>query len=742
MNDLPLVDPEHPPIDREQARSALVRVSGMHCINCVRKVEKALTPLGAQAEINLVGGTAELRWTGNPALLDDYLQAIQNLGFKAAALDAPLSLASTNPDRQPDADAEAPRVAHAVAEATPLRIGVAGLLGMQVMMLASTQYFVDAQQIEPLLRELIRQAQWWLATPALIYAGAPFLHGAWTALRQRSLTMDVTVAAAMVLAYGVSAVATLRGHGHVYFDSVTMFVFLLLIARYFENRGRAAASRHLQELAAAQQQWAQRETEAGVPEQVASAELRSGDVVVVAPGLAIPADGVLLDADAELDESLLTGESRPLRRPVGEQLCAGAINAGHAPLRLRLNRVGGDSTLSQLTRLVHRAQAQRPHVLHLADRIAGHILALVIALAAFGFWLWLPQGFDRALGVSLSVLAVTCPCALSLATPAALAAASSALARRGVLVANVDALLRLPKVDQLCLDKTGTLTESEFRIVRVDSLELPAPQVLARAAALERGLHHPLAAAFREHDDGRPVEALQAIPGRGPQGIIDGALHSLRGIDGDDGLSWVELRANGKCLARFGLQQTLRADASSTVLALQREGLQIELLSGDAPGVVEPLAAQLGLTRSAARQSPQDKLDRIHALQASGQRVWMVGDGLNDAPVLAGADVSTSLASAAALSQSRADVLLINDRLSGLTDIYRQARRTRAVIRENLLWAALYNLIAIPLALAGRVDPWIAALGMGASSLIVVVNALRLTRLRGTLAASHTESPA
>jgi len=703
-------------------REMLFRVEGLHCINCVRNLERALSDCTRQARVDLGSATAEVQWLETESSPSRIFEAVERAGYRPSPLVEQPELRDEQKERR----------------ALLLRLGVAGLLGMQVMMTAATQYFLDVAP-EPLIAALLRYSQWIMATPVLLYSGWPLLASAARALRARQLNMDVPVSLALVLAYGASCVNVVTGEGHVYYDSVTMFVFLLLTARWFEGRGRAAAARRLRELEAAQPLSATIERTGGLQE-VSAAALRSGDVVVVAPGGALAADGELLDGNAALDESMLSGEALPATRQAGDRVHAGTINVGLSSLRIRVTDTGAATTLSRINGLVHRAQMEKPQVQHLADRMAGLIVGSVLIAAVAGAAYWWPTSPTMAFNVALAVLVVTCPCALSLATPLALSAAASNLATRGVLLVRADALLRLPAIDTVCFDKTGTLTTGEMQIeIREGEPGFVLSQSLAIAAALERGLHHPVARAFQPYEvAGVDAQDVELLPGIGVQGSVAGVPYHLIsrvapwGTQCSQPLTWLSLQRGDVEVARFGLSHSLRKEAAETVNTLQRRGLHQHLISGDALPVVLDTAAQLGISSARGGLKPEDKLSILTRLQSDGKKVWMVGDGINDAPVLAAADVSTSFTSATALAQSRADLLLLRDDLAALPHIHTLARRTQNVVRENLGWAIAYNLVAVPLALSGGLTPWIASLGMGVSSITVVLNALRLLRNGGS----------
>lgn len=694
-------------------REALIRIHGIHCSGCVGTIETAVLPLCERVLVSLGTSMASLRWDENKTRLSTLLQAIEAAGFRPEPLSQRQDLLAEQRERR----------------RLLLRIGIAGILSMQVMMLAATRY-ADFGRIDPSLELVMRYAQWVLATPVLLFAAWPFLGGALRSLKAGGLSMDVPIAIALVLAYGASSFNVITRGGNVYFDSVTMFVFLLLVARWFEGRGRAEATLRLRELASAQPLCALREHNDQVRE-VASSELVAGDIVLVPPASAIAADGLLVSESAELDESLLTGEAGAAVRSAGHPVYAGSINAGSSPLRVEVTSTGSGTMLSYINHLVQHAQMQRPRVQRLADRVAGVITLAVIVIAAAAAGWWWPRSHDMALQAALAVLVVTCPCALSLATPAALAAAASALARRGVLLTRPDALLALPRVDTVCFDKTGTLTTGTMRCVRIELRdESQTDHAFSIAAALERGIHHPIATAFVACPGSLTASRVQTKAGHGISGEVDGVEYQLVGCAGKHALTWLSLTSGGLEVARFGLEHRIRSEARDVVRQLRSEGLDIILLSGDGGGAVADIAGSLGIDDYRAQLKPADKLAALQALHAQGRRVWMIGDGVNDAPTLAAADVSTSLASASALAQANAGLLLTGNDLGALPVALALARRTRRVIGQNLAWAALYNIVAIPLAVTGELAPWMAALGMGLSSLTVVGNSLRLARYR------------
>jgi Cu2+-exporting ATPase len=478
---------------------------------------------------------------------------------------------------------------------------------------------------------------------------------------------------------------------------------------------------------------ADRERGDGHIQAVPAAQLAVGDVVRVTVGANVPADAHLLDAPATFDESLLTGESTPVLHGAGDAVLAGSIPLSRT-VRLAVTATGESTRLSALTRLVQRAQEHRPRIARIADRIASwFVLGLSIA-AILTYISWRQVDGTRAFEVALSLLIISCPCALAMAVPAALAAAHSRLSALGVLVCRSDAVETLAAIDTCVFDKTGTLTDGNWRIRRVDTFgSLTEQEALRMAAAMERDSQHPLATAFREYDDGRDAVSRAHQPGHGLQAAVDGRELRL-GVAGfaaahaDDGAIW--LGDGTRPFARFELGEQLRTGAAPALRQLRQFGIELHLLSGDGSDAVARCVDALGIpfASAAARQLPEGKLARLRTLQAAGRRVAMVGDGINDAPVLAGADVSIAVAGGTALAQRSADIVLLRPSFDGIVSAIRVARRTRCIMTQNFSWAVGYNLLALPLAATGHVVPWMAALAMVLSSLTVTLNALRLTR--------------
>ena len=690
---------------------------GMRCAACAWLIDRALrAERGVQdASANAITGRVIVRWNPDQVALSSLLGRLSRLGYRPWLASGEAHEAALRQARHRDL----------------MRLGVAGLGAMQAMMFAEALYFDSNGDMALATRDFFRWITFLVATPVVFYSGWPFLQGMMRELLGRRLGMDSLVAGSTLLAYGASLVETLRGGPQVWYDAAVMFVLLLLFARTLEQRARRIASARVDALAKARPAMAMRETAVGGQEEIPVQDLKAGDVVRVISAETVPADCRVLDAPSSFDESLLNGESTPVLRHPGEPALAGSICAGESA-RLVVDRSGSETRISEMTRLVERAQAERPALAAVADRVASVFAVVLVGCAGLVYAWWRIHDPSRALEVTLAVLVVSCPCALSLAIPAALTAAQGHLAGIGVLTLSANALSTLARVDTIVFDKTGTLTRPGRSIVRMDVCAVEAPQFLLQvAAALERDSRHPIASAFQDVPVTMAVSSRREVPGSGVDGIIAGRQWRI-GRSGfaaggaDDGRIWL---GDGKTgFASFQLQEELRSDAHQAIIELQAMGLHIEICSGDSEPAVQAVASRLGIAQFHARQAPEGKLSRMRSLQSQGQVVAMVGDGINDAPVLAGADVSLAMADGAAIAQRAADLVVTSPSLVRLPQAIRLARRTRQVIRQNLAWAIAYNAIALPAAASGALSPWLAAAGMAASSLLVTLNALRLAR--------------
>jgi len=710
-------------------------VEGMHCGGCAKSIEKAVSALPDVVSVRANNATARVTaaWRGGGATgLEQVLAAVRGAGF------APVPLAGKQATEQYQRE----------RRAALKRLGLASLGMMQAMMYLSALYGVS--DIDAAMTQLMRIAGMIIVTPVLFYSGAPFLAGAWRDLRNRRLGMDVPVALALVLAWLPSVLNTLRADGEVYFDSVAMFIFFLSAGRFVEMNVRHRSLNAAEALARSLPPQVTRIAPDGTRTRITAAELLVGDRFLVPKGGVVAVDARLAgdlpqDAVARLDEALLTGESDAVTRRVGERIRGGSVNLG-AAVTLEATATVNDSTLASMVRLLERAQATRPRIARAADRAAGWFVLVILLLALATALAWWQVDPSRAFAAVLAVLVVTCPCALSLATPAALAAATSRLARLGLLVTRADAIERLARVDTVIFDKTGTLTRPATGVLEVKLLStMPRDEVLALAAALERGSDHPLAEAFRPFDRaGVNVSAQREVEGAGVEAMVDGARWRLGRRRFVEELSpvaalaspiplkavgtRVHLGGENGLVAEIEIGTPLRADAREAVDSLRGLDLRVMIASGDGIAAVRRTAATLELHRALASLTPADKIRLVEDLRGRGHRVFVVGDGINDGPVLASADVSCAMGQGSAIAQSASDLLLVHDGLATLPRAVATARRTLRVMRQNLGWALVYNIAAVPLAALGLVPPWLAALGMSLSSLGVVLNARRLAQ--------------
>lgn len=715
-------------------READLILEGITCAACIWLNERHLAALPGVLEvaINYTTHRARVKWDNGQIRLSEILEAVSRIGYLAHPYD---------PNRQQQL-LEQERRLHI------RRLGLAGVLGMQVMMIAVALYMGAFSGIEEHFRQFFHWLSLGLTLPVILYSAQPFFRTAWRDVKRLQAGMDVPVSLGILVAFAGSVYTTFSGHGEVYYDSVCMFVFFLLTGRYFELVARKRAAEASESLVHSVPAMATRLGPGNEENLVAVAELEVGDRVRVRPGETVPADGLIIDGQSSIDESLLTGESLPVKRGSQESVIGGSINI-ESPLLIQIEQVGQDTVLSGILRLLDRAQTEKPRITQLADRTAAWFVFAVLILAGSVAAYWWQADPAHWLPITLSVLVVTCPCALSLATPTAVTAATGKLIRSGLLATRGHALETLARATHIVFDKTGTLTHGTLNLVESNISDgHDERDCLAIATALETGSEHPIARAIRRAagDDKRQASDIQNTPGAGLTGRIDGQVYWLGTplfVETEAGQkcnaeALQQLRASGNTvialgnrqsvLALFAFGDALRDDATASVADLKAAGKKVVLLSGDHLAVAQQVAGKIGIDEVYGDLLPQDKLEHVSRLQKQGAVVAMVGDGINDAPVLAGAQVSIAMGGGTQLAAASADMLLLSDRLTGLSEGLRMARRMLWVIRQNLFWAIAYNLLALPAAAAGYIAPWMAALGMSASSLIVVGNALRLLR--------------
>jgi Cu2+-exporting ATPase len=707
-------------------------MEGISCAACGWLIEKHLRtlPAVAEARLNLSNHRLHVRWADAQLPLSQILAELRHIGYAAHPYQA---------DRASEQLASENRLA--------LRqLGVAGLLWFQAMMATMATWPEFNIDLSPELHTILRWVALFLTTPIVFYSCAPFFKGAMRDLRTRHLTMDVSVSLAIGSAYIAGIWTSITGVGELYFDAVGMFALFLLAGRYLERRARertAAATAQLVNLLPAS---CLRLDSDGQSERILLSELRVGERILVQPGSILPADGKIIDGQSSIDESLLTGEYLPQPRTLGDAVTAGTLNVEGA-LTVQVQALGQDTRLSAIVRLLDRAQAEKPRLAEIADRAAQWFLLLSLIAAAVIGLLWWQLDSSRAFWIVLAMLVATCPCALSLATPTALTAATGTLHKLGLLLTRGHVLEGLNQIDTVIFDKTGTLTEGRLVLRSIRPLgRLDSEQCLSLAAALENRSEHPIARAF-----GRAplaAEDVHSTPGLGLEGVVGeqrlriGQAEFACALSGaalpsmpDEAGQWLLLADTHGPLAWLVLDDRLRDDAPALLAACKARGWRTLLLSGDSSPMVASVAAELGIDEARGGLRPDDKLQVLQQLHTEGRKVLMLGDGVNDVPVLAAADISVAMGSATDLAKTSADAVLLSNRLDALVQAFTLARRTRRVIIENLLWAALYNGLMLPFAALGWITPVWAAVGMSISSLTVVLNALRLTRLPSAPAA-------
>jgi len=721
----------------ERLGESSLQLSGMYCAACAGIIERAIAGVDGvrSVQVNASAQRATVCWDPQRAQPSALIEAVRGAGYDAV----------------PDAAAPARALRRLEHRRALWRLFVASFCAMQVMMMATPGYVAGPGEMAPDLWQLLAWGSWLLTLPVLVFSAGPFFGGAWRALRQRRIAMEVPVALGIAITFVASSGAAFDPGGlfgdEVYFDSLTMFVSFLLGARYLELLARHRAAEALEGALACLPETAWRVAADGSVTAVGLHRLRPGDLVRVPVGQAFPADGVLEGGSTQADESLLSGESQAVPKADGATLIAGSVNLG-APVLMRVQRVGQDTRFEAIVSMMRSAMSQRPASARLADRWAAPFLWVVLLLAAGGAAVWSVIDPSRAVWVAVAVLIVTCPCALSLAAPAALTAAARGLARRGVMVQRLDAIETLATAQHFFFDKTGTLTEDRLQLGAVQLT--PAGHAVfadlataqARAATLAAWSSHPLSRALAE----APPAAAPSLPQAAWSGIEELAGHGMRALD-EHGVEWrlgaaswvdadaaaaggarVWLGCRGQALASFEFEEALRPGTATALQALRAEGVAITVLTGDTPERARALAARIGVDDVRAGATPEAKLAAVMASQAAGRRVAMVGDGINDAPVLARADVSLAMGQGALVSRSQADAVIASNQLGDLVRARRTAQQALRIVRQNLAWAASYNALCIPLALVGWLPPWAAGLGMAASSLIVVFNALRAAR--------------
>ncbi|MCR9629249.1 cadmium-translocating P-type ATPase [Vibrio antiquarius] len=701
--------------NRENVSEVTLSLEGVSCAACAWLIEKQVSNTAGLVSIrvNTTTNRALLAWDKTQVRLSELLSVIHKLGYKAAPFEADKQEASY----------------HRMMKQYLYRLGIAGLATMQVMMLAVALYLEVFGDLEPEFKNYFRWVSLIFATPVLLYSALPFYLNAWRSIKGRTLGMDVPVSIALIFAYVASLIATVTEQGEVFFESISMFTFFLLVGRFLEMRARrkaAAASGNLLKLIPAIAT-----TLDG--EQIPVKTLKVGDRIRVLPGEHIPADGKVISGRIHIDESMLTGESVHVVKREGDAVYAGTLN-GDESFELEVMSSKADSMISNIVRLQDEAQHSKPKIAEIADVVARYFVGAILIISA-GTWLyWHQTKPDDAFWIMLSVLVATCPCALSLATPTALTCATSRMGNFGILLRKGHVFETLCKINHLVVDKTGTLTKGDIEICDTKVLsDLPKEDCLSLAAALEAHANHPIARSFASYaNDDFVVCEVQNVIGSGIEGIWNGKIVKIgsaafvQGKESDESHA-VYLSVDGEHVASFYYRDPIRKESKAFIQRFADAGIKTTLLTGDSLSNARPVANEIGIDHVVASAKPEDKLAYLKSLDEDSITM-MVGDGINDAPTLAGAHLSVAMGSGTDVAKASADMTLLGDNLEKLLEARLLALRTRKIIRENLAWSLGYNLLILPLAVAGLVAPYIAVVGMSASSIIVVSNSLRLLK--------------
>ncbi|WP_028768956.1 heavy metal translocating P-type ATPase [Shewanella fidelis] len=708
-----------------QLRDALSEVSltvdGITCAACAWLIEHKIKKLNGVAKIQVNSTTqrALIAWDSEKIKLSEILNQISLIGYQAAPFQVDEQETKSKKD----------------SRKFLLRLGLAGFATMQVMMFALALYSGYFTDLDLEYRDYFRWVSMLFAAPVVFYSAQPFYFSAVRSMLMGRLNMDVSVSIAICGAYIASCIETINGTGEVYFESVSMFTFFLLLGRFFEQNARQKASVSSSNLHKLVPLTAQLQTNDGF-EEVPAKRLAIGDVILVKPGEVIAADGVVVEGVSAVNEAMLTGEQMPLAKELNAQVFAGTINI-EQPILVKVTALGQDQLVAEIIRLQEIASNNKPKIALYADRFSNYFTAAILLIATLTYLFWYFYSPEDAFWITLSVLVATCPCALALATPTAVTCGTAIMTRLGIITRRSGVFERLPKIEHVVFDKTGTLTLGSLSITDIELTgELTKQQALTYIAALEAGSLHPIAKAFSPYfNKSYHVTERQSVVGKGLTGYINGQFCKLGSqqfvnqSNDTETSTVVWLSCDDVVQAKISLNDEVRPETEFAVQQLKQLGCKLSIASGDNSTEVVALGKRLGISDTHQGLSPQGKLQLIDRFQQQGQ-VAMFGDGINDAPVLAGANLSVAMGSGAAISKNSADIILLGDNLSRFADAVKVAKLTGRIIKQNLFWALGYNLFIIPLAVTGHVAPYIAAIGMSASSLIVVSNSLRLLKVR------------
>lgn len=697
----------------------LLSVEGITCAACAWLIEKQLLNLKSlkRVDVNTSTNRAMIHWDKSATPLSELITSLAEIGYKAYPF-------------QSDLEAQQKQQ---TAKAYIRRLGVAGLMTMQVMMFAFAMYFGMFSGMDSNFEQYFRWISLILATPVILYSALPFLSNAINGLKAKQLNMDLPVSLAIFGAYGASCYATVMEVGEVYFESICMFTFLLLLGKYLEFRARLKASEFTANLQKLLPLTARTLDEQGNEHIIAAKKLKLNDIVLIKAGETIPADGILVKGSTSVDESMMTGEHQPVRKYIDHNVYAGTVNHDGI-IEIKINKLGQNTLLNQIIRLQHNALTKRPRLVEITDKVAQWFVAVLLVFASLTAIGWYQVDPDVAFWITISVLVATCPCALSLAIPTALTCAVATLTRKGILIKQAHVLETLSKLTLFAFDKTGTLTQGKFSLDVIDILDdnYSKEQILDIAAQLESYSEHPIASAFKEFKGQRKFDDVQLHPGIGISAQFDNTHYAIGKsgwFDTKKTNAQATLYINKQAVARFYFVDKVKADADKLINVLQAANLSCHMLTGDASDAGAKVAKKLKLDSVLASCSPKDKQVAVERWSSQGEIVAMVGDGVNDSPVFASAHLSIAMETGADISKNSADVVLLNSDLASISHLLTIAKQTRRIIKQNLALSLLYNGSILPLAAMGLVAPWMAVIGMSASSIIVICNSLRLLKL-------------
>jgi P-type Cu2+ transporter len=716
-------------IDNSSKEARLI-IEGISCPACVWLIESRIANLKGVKQVSVNYSTQRCRivWQENKIALSDILIAIAHLGYKALPYN----------HKQRELYYENERKAQLI------RLGIAGLFGMQVMMIAIALYFGEASGIEEHYRIFFQWISLLLTLPVLIFSGHSLFAGALRDIRNKRLGMDVPIALGLSIAFCSSLWATYQHSGHVYYDSIVMFIFFILGGRYFEFMSRKKSTAYLDKTSSILPLYATRINSLEENESVELNKLSVSDKILVKPGEVIPADGTIYEGHSSVNESIITGESLPITKYAGMNVIGGSTN-NESPLYIRVKYIGEQSVLSHISRIIDKASSNKPATVQLANKIVSVFISVLLLVTCCVAFYWYHVDPSQWLKITIAVLVVSCPCALSLATPTAMSSAASTFMRNGIALINNDSIENISKSNCFVFDKTGTLTKGKLELAHIDIVNdhFNKEDILNIAATLESASEHPLAKAIcNSAKNTAPKSAKNIInhPGLGISGLIDeewflGTEYFIKDNCLEKNFyqepSMLSLRkiylANTKSVvAVLYFIDDIRDTSSNLINYLKQQGKRIILMSGDHHSIVRETAIELGIDEHYAELKPENKLDYIAKLQQQGHQVCMIGDGVNDAPAFAQADVAIAMTEASDITKLNADMLLLNDKIDTLKTMLKIALKSNHTIRINFIWALAYNLTALPFAMMGYIAPWMAALGMSLSSLLVVINASRI----------------